>query len=88
MKEYVNLKQDLERAEALGNPFLNLYQGTAKNTIIFEGRELIHYSGYNYLGLSGHPIINQAAQAAINEYGTSVYASRVLSGERPINRQL
>ncbi len=52
------------------------------------GQEYINYASYNYLSLSGHPEINAAAKAAIDQYGTSVSASRIVSGERPIHRQL
>ena len=86
--DYRRLRQDLDRVETLGNPFFTLHEGTAKDTTIISGKSLINYSSYNYLGLSGDPRINQAAQAAITRYGTSVSASRVVSGERPIHRQL
>ena len=86
--EYLNLKKDLERVEKLGNPFFSLHQGIAKDTIITGDRQLINYSSYNYLGMSGDPIVTAAAQKAIAEYGTSVSASRLLSGERPLHLEL
>ncbi len=86
--EYINLKKDLERVEKLGNPFFSLHQGIAKDTIYTDGRELINYSGYNYIGMSGDPVVIKATQKAIAEYGTSVSASRVLSGERPLHLEL
>jgi 8-amino-7-oxononanoate synthase len=48
----------------------------------------VNYSSYNYLGLAGHPDVNAAAKAAIDRYGTSASASRLVSGERPIHREL
>ena len=86
--EYLNLKQDLKRVEQLGNPFFSLHQGVARDTIQADDRQLINYSSYNYLGMSGDPIVVEAAQQAIAQYGTSVSASRVLSGERPIHLEL
>ncbi|MDJ0590027.1 MAG: aminotransferase class I/II-fold pyridoxal phosphate-dependent enzyme, partial [Pleurocapsa sp. MO_226.B13] len=86
--EYLNLKKDLERVEKLGNPFFSLHQGIAKDTIRTGDRQLINYSSYNYLGMSGDPIVTAAAQKAIAEYGTSVSASRLLSGERPLHLEL
>jgi myxalamid-type polyketide synthase MxaB len=86
--EYLNLKQDLQRVEKLGNPFFSLHQGIAQDTIQTGDRQLINYSSYNYLGMSGDPIVIAATQKAIAEYGTSVSASRVLSGERPIHLEL
>ena len=52
------------------------------------GRHLISYSSYNYLGLSGHPEVNASAKQAIDQFGTSVSASRIVSGEKTIHRQL
>ena len=86
--EYLNLKKDLERVEQLGNPFFSLHQGIAKDTIKTGDSELINYSSYNYIGMSGDPSVTAATQLAIAQYGTSVSASRVLSGERPIHLEL
>ena len=88
MPEYLNLQQDLERVEKLGNPFLTVHDGIARDTTQINGRELLNYSSYNYLGLSGDRAIAQAAQAAIERYGTSVSASRLVSGERPLHQHL
>jgi myxalamid-type polyketide synthase MxaB len=86
--EYRNLKQDLARVEQLGNPFFVTHEGIARDMTQIGGKALINYSSYNYLGMSGDPIVSQAAQQAIDRYGTSVSASRVVSGERPIHREL
>ncbi|MEM5537901.1 aminotransferase class I/II-fold pyridoxal phosphate-dependent enzyme [Neptuniibacter pectenicola] len=77
-------------AEQLGveSPFFRVHEGLAGSTTTIEGRELVNFASYNYLNLSGHPEINQAACQAIEQYGTSVSASRIVSGERPIHRQL
>jgi len=86
--EYQTLKQDLQRLEKLGNPFFVEHEGIAAGTTRVDGRELINYSSYNYLGMSGDAKISEAAKQAIDRYGTSVSASRVVSGERPIHREL
>ncbi len=88
MPDYRRLRQDLDRVEDLGNPFFTVHEGTAKDTTRIDGRSLINYASYNYLGLSGDPRLNEAAQRAIAQYGTSVSASRVVSGERPVHQQL
>jgi 8-amino-7-oxononanoate synthase len=62
-------------------PFFQPRDGVSGGTIRWEGRELINYSGYNYLGLSGHPEVAQAAKDAIDQYGTSASASRIVAGE-------
>lgn len=72
----------------IGSPFFKLHEGLAGATTRIAGREYINYSSYNYLGLSGHPDVSAAAKNAIDRYGTSVSASRLVSGERPIHREL
>ncbi|MGJ3251819.1 MAG: aminotransferase class I/II-fold pyridoxal phosphate-dependent enzyme [Elainellaceae cyanobacterium] len=86
--EYLALRGDLNRVETLGNPFFDVHDGIARDISYIGGREVINYSTYNYLGLSGDPRVSRAAQEAIARYGTSVSASRVVSGERPIHRAL
>ncbi len=77
-------------AKRLGvsNPYFKLHQGLADATTQINDRQFINFASYNYLGLNGHPEVNEAAKAAIDCYGTSVSASRAVSGERPIHREL
>jgi 7-keto-8-aminopelargonate synthetase-like enzyme len=49
---------------------------------------MLNFSSYNYLGFSGHPEVVAAAKNAIELYGTSVSASRLVSGERPVHGEL
>lgn len=79
-----------EAAKNLGvnNPFFKLHQGIAHATTKIGDKEYINFASYNYLGLNGHPGVKEAAKAAIDLYGTSVSASRPVSGERPIHREL
>ncbi|HKO15732.1 MAG TPA: aminotransferase class I/II-fold pyridoxal phosphate-dependent enzyme, partial [Gemmatimonadaceae bacterium] len=72
----------------LRNPYFVAHEGTTASTARIGGRELLNFSNYNYLGLCGHPAVNAAAREAIERYGTSVSASRVVSGERPLHREL
>jgi 8-amino-7-oxononanoate synthase len=79
-----------EGAASLGlaNPYFRPHDGIAGATTRIEGRELLNFSSYNYLGLSGDPRVSEAAKHAIERYGTSVSASRLVSGERPIHAEL
>ncbi len=72
----------------LANPFFKLHDGVANGHTHIAGQKLLNFSSYNYLDLSGDARINAAAYAAIEQYGTSVSASRLVSGERPIHREL
>ncbi|MBX3670090.1 MAG: aminotransferase class I/II-fold pyridoxal phosphate-dependent enzyme [Rhodocyclaceae bacterium] len=72
----------------LANPFFKVHDGVAGATTRIDGRPYINFSNYNYLGLSGHPAISKAAKDAIDRYGTSCSASRLVAGERSIQRDL
>lgn len=77
-------------SERLGirNPFFIVHEGVAGATTQINGQEFINFANYNYLGLAGHPEVNQAAIEAIQRYGTSASASRLVAGERPVQREL
>jgi 8-amino-7-oxononanoate synthase len=49
---------------------------------------LVNFSSYNYLGMSGDPQVSLAAQQAIEKYGTSVSASRLLAGQMQLHLDL
>ena len=72
----------------LDNPFFRAHAGVAGATTVIDGRTFDNFASYNYLGLNGHPAVNDAATRAIATYGTSASASRVVAGERPIHREL
>ncbi|MDX1961682.1 MAG: aminotransferase class I/II-fold pyridoxal phosphate-dependent enzyme [Pirellulales bacterium] len=88
--EYLALKQNMANIAAAGvmNPYFKQHERITNDTTLINGRELINWSSYNYLGMSGDPVVRQAAQAAIDQYGTSVSASRLVSGEKPLHREL
>ena len=88
--DYQQLRILNEGAEKLGvrNPFFRVHEGCAGATTLIGGETFTNFSSYNYLGLAGHPEVNAAAKAAIDRYGTSASASRLVSGERPIHREL
>lgn len=48
--------------------------------ILLDGREVILLGSNNYLGLSVHPIVVEAAVTALQKYGTGASASRLMSG--------
>ena len=88
--EFVLLCDQQKQIESTGvrNPFFSVHEGRVDNMTRIGGRELISYASYNYLGLSGHPDVNASAKEAIDTFGTSVSASRIVSGEKTIHREL
>jgi 8-amino-7-oxononanoate synthase len=88
--EIRNLKNRLAELDRIGlrNPYFHVHEGIARNRSVIDGIEMLNFSSYNYLGFSGHPEVMAAAKDAIERYGTSVSASRLVSGERQIHRDL
>lgn len=88
--EFLRLQRAQEQIiqSGLRNPYFSVHEGVIADTTRIAGRELVSFSSYNYLGLSGHPEVSQGAIDAIQQFGTSVSASRLVSGEKTIHRQL
>jgi 8-amino-7-oxononanoate synthase len=86
--QQVRLMRDGAQRLGLKSPFFLTHSGTASAHTAIGNRTLINYASYNYLGLSGDRRVNAAAKSAIDQYGTSVSASRIVAGERPIHREL
>ena len=90
MPEFVRLQRQKQvfKENGLRNPFFSVHEGNINSTTRIAGRELISFASYNYLGLSGDPQVSAIAKGAIDEFGTSVSASRIVSGEKTIHREL
>lgn len=72
----------------IDSPFFKTHDQVARSTTFIEGKEYINFASYNYLDLCGHPSVNQASIEAIQRYGTSASASRMVSGERAVQQDL
>ncbi|MBI3705468.1 MAG: 8-amino-7-oxononanoate synthase [Rhizobiales bacterium] len=53
-----------------------------------DGRRLLSFSCNDYLNLTQHPAVKQAAMAAIERYGAGSGASRLLTGNHPLYAEL
>ncbi len=72
----------------IDNPYFRVHGGIADARTEIGGQIYDNFVSYNYLGLNGDQRVSAAAKAAIDRYGTSVSASRIVSGERPIHGEL
>lgn len=70
------------------DPFFNQHDGIAGASTKMDGVERMNFASYNYIGLNGDARVSDAAKKAIDQFGTSVSASRIVSGERPVHRAL
>ena len=88
--EYQKLLAQRKQVEQLGNgnPFFIPQEGIVNDRTTVDGRELINFATYNYIGMCGDPQVTQAAKDATDKYGTSACASRLIAGEKPLHREL
>ena len=88
--EYRALRARLELLDGQGidSPFFQVHEGVTGSHAVIAGRRVLNFANYNYLGLSGDPDVTRAAQDAVAQWGSSVSASRVVSGERPVHAAL
>ena len=84
----IRMIREAARFLGIADPFFRVHEGIAEAETVIGNRTYVNFGSYNYLGLNGHPQIVDAAKSAIDRYGTSVSASRPVSGERPLHREL
>ncbi|MCG8583193.1 MAG: aminotransferase class I/II-fold pyridoxal phosphate-dependent enzyme, partial [Pirellulales bacterium] len=88
--EYARLKQTFQllNEAKVHNPYFNVHESITNDTTVIGGERMINWSSYNYVGMSGDPSVSTAAKKAIDRFGTSVSASRVVSGEKTVHGEL
>jgi 7-keto-8-aminopelargonate synthetase-like enzyme/acyl-CoA synthetase (AMP-forming)/AMP-acid ligase II len=84
----LNARHQLIERHQIPSPFFTCHDGVVGATTRIGGQEFVNFATNNYLALSNHPEAIAAAQAAVERYGTSVSASRIVSGERPLHHEL
>lgn len=55
---------------------------------LVNGREVVSFASNDYLGLTQHPRVREAAHAAIDRWGTGAGASRLVTGTRSLHCEL
>jgi len=68
--------------------FFRVIESAQENTVRYKGKEIIMLGSNNYLGLTNHPLVKEAAQDAIAKYGTGCAGSRFLNGTLDIHIEL
>jgi len=65
--------------------YFRKFEPTAAPFVNLRGKRVMMLGANNYLGLSNHPKVIAAAQAAIAKYGTGAGSSRILTGTSPLH---
>jgi 8-amino-7-oxononanoate synthase len=69
-------------------PYYRTLSSAQDPVVIHEGRELVMLGSNNYLGLTNHPEVKEAAATALARYGTGCAGSRLLNGTLDIHVHL
>ncbi len=69
-------------------PYFQPLSDSEGTVAIFKGREVVMIGSNNYLGLTTHPKVRQAAIDAIEKFGTSCTGSRFLNGTLEFHLEL
>jgi len=82
----------IEKANLLRNhnlyPFFRAIEDTQASTVTVKGKKQIMIGSNNYLGLTHHPVVKEAAIKAIEKFGTGCTGSRFLNGNLNIHEEL
>ncbi|MET0627137.1 MAG: pyridoxal phosphate-dependent aminotransferase family protein [Acidimicrobiia bacterium] len=80
---------DYQLAKAAGYwPYYKTVESASRPRFRIEGQDYINFGSNNYLSLSYHPRVIEAAQRATSKYGTGVTGSRLLNGTLDLHRTL
>ena len=95
MKDLFEKARTHERLEQLNAarehdllPYFREVDGEPGPVVEMEGRERITLGSNNYLGLTTDPRVKQAAQEALDHYGTGLTGSRFMNGTTPLHLEL
>jgi 8-amino-7-oxononanoate synthase len=88
--ECVRFRQRLADSAAAGlqNPFFRVNERVRGATATIAGHDVISYTSFDYLGMARHPQVALAAKEAIDRFGTSASASRLVGGNNTLLEDL
>ena len=80
---------DVERIKEAGvYPYFRPIQATEGASVVSHGRRRVMIGSNNYLGLTHHPRVQDAAKRAIDLFGTGCTGSRLLNGNLVLHEEL
>lgn len=88
MPECQAFAQRLAGLQGIKNPYFVAHDSALMDTSLMEGKTVLNFGSYNYVGMSGRKETKEAAKAAIDTYGTSASGSRLLAGEKNLYLEL
>ncbi len=78
-----------DEVKAMGvYPYFRAIEENEGPVVSIEGRKIIMAGSNNYLGLTAHPKVKEAAEQAVRKYGTGCSGSRYLTGTLDLHIEL
>jgi glycine C-acetyltransferase len=87
LQEFLKSELDTLRAKGIFNT-PRVLETEQKSTVIIDGHEVITLSSNNYLGLTVHPRLREAAIKAIEKYGVGSGSVRTIAGTMSLHNEL
>ncbi len=87
LQEYLKSELDALRTKGIFNT-PRVLETEQKSTVIIDGHEVITLSSNNYLGLTVHPRLREAAIKAIEKYGVGSGSVRTIAGTMTLHNEL
>jgi 8-amino-7-oxononanoate synthase len=84
----VSTQRRIGEMVGVGNPFYRSHDQAAGATTVMAGKTFANFASYDYLGTNTDPQVTASAKDAIDRYGISASASRLVAGERPVHVEL
>jgi len=81
-------KEDQKVREMGIYPYFRMISSQQDPVVIMDGKPLVMLGSNNYLGLTSHPKVKEAARDAISRYGAGCAGSRFLNGTLDIHVEL
>jgi 8-amino-7-oxononanoate synthase len=69
-------------------PYYHVVESEQNPEVVIEGRKMIMLGSNNYLGLTSHPKVKEAAIQAVMRYGSGCAGTRLLNGNLGIHMKL
>jgi 8-amino-7-oxononanoate synthase len=69
-------------------PYFRMIESGQDAQVVMHGHKVSMFGSNNYLGLTSHPKVKEAAIAAVKKYGTGTAGSRFLNGTLDIHIEL
>lgn len=89
LKEKVKGFTEARQVEAMGlYPYFRPIESEQGTVVNIQGKEVLMLGSNNYLGLTSHPEVKEAAKKAIDKFGTGCAGSRFLNGTLSIHLEL